>query len=436
LVVEGADPSAYVRTTGGFAIALAQRNGRVEDGVSASHEASAPSRFVAVARWTLVAATAALAVYSVARATGLFDTASAAAAEQYVCPMHPEVASSQPALCPMCNMRLEARAQAPSADSTTAPRSVPVRRRQVTRTFAAPAVLVVPDGQLVSVSARAQGWIATLPVAEVGRRVERGQVLATLDSPDLFRLQQKYLNAVRWSRAGQPNVQPGHDGDSTGDLVAEARTQLGLAGLSGGDIDAIVAGGTPRRAVALRSPIDGVVIRKQADRGGFAPVGQELFAIADLGTMWAVAEVPESSTARLGVGERVRVELAAGPAVDGAIAFIHPTVDEASRTVSVRVVLPNRDGALRPGMSATVHLASAPVEVQVVPAASVVDTGSRPIVYVARDGRHERRAVVLGARIDDDVEVVSGLAAGELVVGDGAFLLESESRRRAAPAAP
>ena len=110
--------------------------------------------------------------------------------------------------------------------------------------------------------------------------------------------------------------------------------------------------------MALRSPIDGVVIRKQADRGGFAAVGQELFAVADLGTMWAVAEVPESSTSRLGVGERVRVDLAAGPAIDGAIAFIHPTVDEASRTVSVRVELPNRDGALRPGMSATVHLAA------------------------------------------------------------------------------
>ncbi len=270
----------------------------------------------------------------------------------------------------------------------------------------------------------------------MGRRVERGQVLATLDSPELFRLQQKYLNAVRWSRAGQPNVQPSHEGDSTGDLVAEARTQLGLAGLSDGDIDAIVAGGRPRRALALRSPIDGVVIRKQADRGGFAAVGQELFAIADLRTMWAVAEVPESGAARLRVGERARVELASGHAIDGAIAFIHPTVDEASRTVSVRVELPNRDGALRPGMSATVHLSGAPIEVLVVPAASVVDTGSRPVVYVARDGRHEPRAVVLGARIDDDIEVVSGLDAGELVVGDGAFLLEAESRPRAVPATP
>ncbi len=415
-------------------MAVVRRNEAVEEDVLAAHEPSESGRFVSIVRWTLVAAAAALALFSVGRAAGLFE--QAAAAERYVCPMHPEVTSAQPALCPACNMRLERRAPAPPAElDTSATRTVPVRRVRLARAFAAPATIAVPDAQLVSVSARAQGWIATAPV-EVGRRVERGQVLATLDSPELFRLQQKYLNAVRWSRAGAPNITPNHDGDSTGDLVAEARVQLGLAGLADGDIAAIGAEGRPRRALALRAPIDGVVIRKHAERGGFAPVGQELFAIADLGSVWVVAEVPESDVARLRVGERARIQVTSGTPIDGAIAFIHPTVEEGSRSVSVRVELPNRDGTLRPGMSATVQLGGAPVEVPVVPATSVVDTGPRPIVYVAREGRHEPRTVVLGARIDDDIEVVSGLAAGELVVSDGAFLLEAESRLRAVPPAP
>jgi membrane fusion protein, copper/silver efflux system len=418
-------------------MALPQRDDgdRQDRDVIAPGESAAPGRLVAAVRWALVAAAAAVALFSVARGLGYFD--EAAAAQTYVCPMHPEVTSAQPGLCPACNMRLERRASRPAVDpGDAAARTVPVRRVRLDRTMWAPATIAVPDAQLVSVSARAQGWIATLPVAEVGRRVERGQVLATLDSPDLFRQQQKFLNAVRWSRSGDPNIQPSHDGDSTGDLVAEARLQLRLAGLADGDIAAIQAEGRPRRAVSLRAPIGGVVIRKQVERGGFAPVGQELFAIADLAVVWAVARVPESDIGRLRVGERARVQTATGSAVDGAIVFIEPTVEEAARTVSVRIELANADGSLRPGMSATVHVAGAPVEVSVVPAASVVDTGRTAFVFVAREGRHEPRPVVLGARVERDIEVVSGLAEGELVVSEGAFLLEAESRLRAAPATP
>jgi len=399
---------------------------RNDDGRQGSDSpASAPGRTVAVVRWALVVAAAGLAVFSVARAA---VPSEAPAAQLYVCPMHPEATSAEPGLCPACNMRLERRA-APAAPV----RAAPVRRVQVERGFRAPATIAVPDARLVSVSARSQGWIASLPVAEVGRRVERGQVLATLDSPELFRLQQKLLNALRWSRSGDPNIQPSHDGNSTGDLTAEARLQLRLAGLADGDIAAIEASGRPRRAVALRAPMGGVVIRKQADRGGFATVGQELFAIADLAVVWAIAEVPESQVAHLRVGGAARFQPTSGSPVDGTITFIHPTALEGTGTVSVRVELPNRDGALRPGMSASVHLAGAPTMVTVVPASSVVDTGRRPVVFVAVGGRHEPRAVELGARVEDDIEVVSGLVEGELVVGEGAFLLEAESRLRATP---
>jgi len=400
-----------------------------------------PGRVVVVARWALVAAAAALAIFSLARAGRAVERP--AVAGQYVCPMHPEVTSAGPGQCPVCQMQLQPRLEPGAAASSAAPvaaitppRAAPVRRRRLAREVRAPATIAVPDGQLVSVSTRAEGWIATLPVAEVGRRVVRGQVLATLDSPELFRQQQKFLNAVRWSRAGAPNIQPSHDGDSTGDLVAEARLQLQLAGLADADITAIAAEGRPRRTLSLRAPIAGVVIREQAARGGFAAVGQELFAIADLGVVWAVAEVAEGDVARLRVGQRATVEPPAGPPVEGEVTFIRPTVEEGARTVGVRIELPNRDGALRPGMAVTFHLDGAPADVAVVPATSVVDTGRRAIVFVVRDGRDEPRPVVLGARIDQDIEVVSGLAGGELVVTEGAFALEAESRLRAARPAP
>ncbi len=414
-------------------MALPQRNDGRPEGASPAQQSIAPGRAVAAVRWALVVGAAALAIFAVVRGALPAEPVEKSAAATYVCPMHPEVTSAEPGLCPACNMRLERRAVAlPSAPV----RAAPVRRVQVERGFLAPATIAVPDARLVSVSARAQGWIDSLPVAEVGRRVERGQVLATLDSPELFRLQQKFLNAQRWSRSGEPNLQPSHDGDSTGDLVAEARLQLRLAGLADRDITAIAAAGRPRRAISLRAPIDGVVIRKQADRGGFATVGQELFAIADLGVVWAIAEVPERDVAHLQVGGRARFQPPAGSAIDGQITFIHPTVEEGTGTVSVRIELPNSSGALRPGMSASVQLDGAPALVTVVPATSVVATGRRPIVFVSREGRHEPRAVVLGARVDDQIEVVSGLSEGELVVSEGAFLLEAESRLRAARPTP
>ncbi len=402
-------------------MALAERqDGGPEDARgSGPPESSSPGRTVAIARWALVVAAAALAIFSVARAGGWFEP-PAAAGDLYVCPMHPDVTSGEPGLCPVCKMRLEPRSRPAAARVMPAARTAPVRRKPLSREVRAPATIAVPDGRLVSVSARVQGWIADLRVAEVGRRVERGQVLATIDSPDLYRTQQKFLNAVRWSRSGAPNLQPSHDGDSTGDLVAEARLQLRQAGLADGDIASIGAAGRPERAVAVRAPASGVVIRVQAGRGGFVAVGQELFAIADLRTVWAVAEVPEGEVSRLRVGERARVEPPAGSSIDGEIVFIHPTVVEGSRTVSVRVELPNRDGALRPGMSAVVRLAGAPALVPVVPATAVVDTGRGRIVFVAREG----------------IEVVSGLGEGELVVSEGAFLLEAESRLRAARPAP
>src|SRR5262245_32380748 len=181
----------------------------------APHGTTTPGRIAIAARWALVAVAAALALFSAARSLGLLDEpTSPRSTGTYVCPMHPEVASDEPGVCPACGMRLEEKVAAPAASPA---RAVPVRRARLARSVSAPATIAVPDGRLVSVSVRAQGWIASLPVAEVGRRVERGQVLATVDSPELFRLQQKFLNAVRWSRAGAPNIQPSHAGDSTGD---------------------------------------------------------------------------------------------------------------------------------------------------------------------------------------------------------------------------
>jgi Cu(I)/Ag(I) efflux system membrane fusion protein len=324
-----------------------------------------------------------------------------------------------------------------------------IRTARVARDELAPEVHAVGyvaanEAGVVQVHARFSGWIQELKVARTGERVRDGDVLATIYSPTLLTTQQELLNARRYARAdGASSADT--DGASTGgrsadahlqaSLVQGARRRLELLGVGPEEIRAIERTGKPLTSVPLRAPSSGYVTEKNAVQGAYVEPETTLFQIADLATVWVLAEVYESELARVEVGAPATITLAAypGEVFRGRVDYLYPTLDAATRTLRARLVFPNPDLRLRPGMYGDVTLSLSPTSALVVPRDAIVDTGDVSYVFVVRDGgRFTPRRVVPGARTGDRVAVRSGLTEGEVVVTTANFLLDSESRLHAA----
>lgn len=199
-------------------------------------------------------------------------------------------------------------------------------------------------------------------------------------------------------------------------------------------VEAADGTGDPSRFV-LVSPISGVVLKRNASIGQLAETAKPLFHLADLDRLWLTVHAFERDAVQLRTGTPVRITLAAIPGREfqGLISLIGRQVDPSSRTVDVRVELPNRGGMLRPGMSATAHvpLQSGERELLSVPAAAVQRVGEEWMVFLpAGDGMFRLRRIGRGRDLGSEVEVASGLQPSETVVVEGAFLLKAEAEKR------
>ena len=427
------------------------------------HENDVPpgAHTMAVVRWILVglmalAAFGALAYYF--KWLKPSPAAQTAAQTEYYCPMHPSVVQDHPGECPICSMTLVPRVKAAAghaehADASArsnvaglAPVQLPPERIQLIGVKTAPVVrqplateirtvgYVTPreDG-LAHIHTRFSGWIEQLLVAQTGEKVSKGQVLASIYSPELLTAQQEFLNARKWS--SHAPAAEGHAGHATADLETDARKRLENLGISSAEIDELVRTGVAQRAQKIRSPVDGYVVAKAALQGLYVQPETELFQVADLATVWVLADVYEYELARVHVGSPVRiaVEAYAGESFTGKVRFVYPTLNPETRTMRVRLELPNRNLRLKPGMYATVFIQAPPKEGLVVPSSAVVDTGDQQYVFVALGGgRFEPRKVVVGFHAEDKTELREGVQEGEQVVTTANFLIDSESRLRAA----
>jgi Cu(I)/Ag(I) efflux system membrane fusion protein len=301
-------------------------------------------------------------------------------------------------------------------------------------------IVAADERGLAQINTRFGGWIQKLLVSQTGERVRRGQVLATIYSPDVLRAEQELLLAHGWSEAAPANAKPSHDHEEfVGSLDANARRRLELLGISAQEIDEILRTGKAAEAIAIRSPVNGYVVGKSAVAGVAVQPGTVLFEVADLTQVWVTTDIYEQDISRIRVGQRARLELASYPGEThiGKVRFIYPVLDSGNRTLRVRLEVKNksdRNGPrLRPGMSATIHLDLPSTTGLMVPTEAVVDTGEAHYLFVSKEGGHfEPRMVKVGAHFKDKVEILSGVAEGETVVTTGNFLIDSESRLRAA----
>jgi Cu(I)/Ag(I) efflux system membrane fusion protein len=217
-------------------------------------------------------------------------------------------------------------------------------------------------------------------------------------------------------------------GDPT--LTAAARQRLRLLGVPEGLIASVERGGRPQTIVAVSTPIGGAIQTLDVRQGMTVNAGQTLAQVSGLSTVWLDAAVPEAQTGSVRVGEPVKIDLAAfpGESVSGRVIDILPTAQADSRTLTVRVELPNRQGRLRPGMFATAHLGGESQPYLLVPSEAVIRTGKRDLVMVAGpDGAYQPVEVKVGRVGGGQTQVLAGLVEGQKVVASGQFLLDSEA---------
>lgn len=281
-----------------------------------------------------------------------------------------------------------------------------------------------------TISPKIDGWIEQLYVNSTGQYVARGQALFTIYSPMLVATQDELLLAKRLAT----DVAGGTEDAAryAEALVTAARRRLLYWDVSPSEIALIERTGTVRRTLTLRSPVSGYVIEKPVFAGQRIMAGDAIYKVADLSVVWVEGEVFERDLHAISLGQTATAQFEAlpGEVRSGRITYIYPTLDPETRTVRVRVALANGNARLKPGMYATLSLpASGRARSSLsVPRGAVLSTGERNIVFVRRaDGRLEPRLVSLGAAGEDNIEILSGLAAGEQVVASATFLVDAES---------
>jgi Cu(I)/Ag(I) efflux system membrane fusion protein len=363
-----------------------------------------------------------------------------AAQSHYTCPMHPSVHSPVPGQCPICGMNLVAvsrgsRSAEVALDSEKA-RRIGVRTERVeetpfiaeTRTVGR---VVYDESRLMDVSLKYEAFVEQLYADTLGRRVEKGQPLLSVYSPELYAGQQELLTALASRRTA-------HDAEASRRaslLVDAAKQRLRLWDLSDETIDAIARAGTASRTIIVNATTGGTIVEKDVVVGARVEPGSRIFRIADLSTVWVEADVYEADARALRAGERVRIVIPhrGAEVIDGEVSFVYPWLEEATRTARVRIVVDNASGDLKPDMFAEVIFETSHGERLTIPESAVLYAGDTRYVFVeVAEGRYQPRAVRLGARSNRRVVVEEGLMTGEHVVVAGTFLIAAESRLKVA----
>ena len=307
--------------------------------------------------------------------------------------------------------------------------------RELRRVVRAVGTIQANERLLYKVTPRFEGWIEKLHVNTTGQAVARGQPLMEVYSPELIIAQDEYLIALRAiedARASSTEAQAVMQRLADGVL-----RRLRNWGISETELETLRKEGTARQLLTYRSPVAGVVLQKPSVQGMRFMPGEALYEIADLSSVWLVAEVFERDLGLVKTGQETQLRILAYPDRDfsGKVVFISPTLEADTRTGRVRIELANPGGLLKPAMYGNVQIATAHPrgKALAIPDSAVLDSGTRQVALVQRgEGLFEPRSVKLGMRADGYVEVLEGVASGEQVVVRANFLIDAESNLKAA----
>ena len=312
-------------------------------------------------------------------------------------------------------------------------RSVAVEKRTLDAVVRATGRVEVDERRLATITPKFEGYVEKLFVNATGQYVARGAPLFEAYSPELLATQREYSIAAQ----GLAQVSGADEITVAGmkRLAESALERLRNWDVTDEQIAQLAAGGKPQRALTFRAPASGYVIERKATQGMRFMPGEMLYQIADLSTVWVIADVFEQDIGRVRVGQPAVVLLDAYPGsrFEGRVTYVYPTLKADTRSAQVRIELANPRGRIKPAMYAQVELPSAGSTVLAVPSSAVIDSGTRRVVLIDQgEGRFEPREVKLGARGDEFVAVTDGVTEGERVVVTANFLIDAESNLKAA----
>lgn len=374
--------------------------------------------------------------------------------QYYVDPMHPWYKSDKPGVAPDCGMKLVPVYEGATTGAAAAPTSLPAGAVQMTpekqqligvefgtaeyrdtaQTIRASAKVALDETRIAKVQPKLEGWIGRVFVDFTGKYVSKGQPLLTIYSPEAFATQQEYLLALKAQQVMRAN--PLHEMTmSTDNLLAAARRRLELWDISAAQIDGIRKTGEPMKDLTLYSPASGFVTERNAFPQQRITPDTVLYTVADLSTVWVIADVFEYEAANVRMGQYAALTLPylPGRTFHGRVSYILPQVDPITRTLKVRIQFDNPGYVLKPEMYGEVELRAGGRRMLTVPQQAVLNSGERQVVYIDHgNGYLEPRKVTIGQQADGRVEILSGLDAGERIVTSGNFLIDSESQMQTA----
>lgn len=366
----------------------------------------------------------------------------------WTCSMHPQIQQPKSGKCPLCGMDLipvSSEAEevgynqlklSENAIKLAEIQTAPVERREVSKVIRMSGKIAFNETNVANITSRIPGRIDNIYVNYTGTEIKKGERMVNLYSPELITAQQELLQSLKSLQISRtPELK-----ENALKIVEASREKLILWGLTKNQIREFENRNNTVNHIVIYSPMNGIVVRKDAFEGMYVNTGTKLYTIANLQDLWVQLDAYESDISWIKTGQSVEFETEAypGKAFKGKVTFIDPVINPRTRTIKVRVNIKNHDLKLKPEMfvSAKVYADIEPTKKGedhilplVIPSSSPLVTGKRAIVYVAVPGKKgvfEGRNIVLGSLADEYYIVKDGLNEGEIVVVNGAFKIDSD----------
>jgi Cu(I)/Ag(I) efflux system membrane fusion protein len=310
----------------------------------------------------------------------------------------------------------------------------PATIKDLTHTIRTVGQVEVDERRLTHMHTKLEGWVQELYVKFTGELVQKGQKLFEIYSPELVSTQEEYLLALKAVRSLGDSEFP-EVAQNARSLLEVTRQRFSLWDITPDHIRELEKTGKVLRTLPLHASSSGYVLHMAVREGMHVMPAMELYALADLSTVWVLADVYEYEIPLVELGQQATMTLSyfPGQTFKGKVTYVYPTLDTKTRTVKVRFELPNPKWALKPGMFANIDIQIPRGKRLVVPNTAVLDSGTEQLVFIDQgQGIFEPRKVTVGVRTRDAYEILEGIKSGELVVTRGNFLLDSESNLKAA----